>query len=44
MVSFLLKPHMGFGAGNSFLISIIWNHWVLLKMGFFAWQATWEKD
>ena len=31
------------GSQVTFLASVIWNSWVPPKVGFFAWEATWNK-
>ena len=31
------------GGPSNFPIAIIWNSWVLPKVSFFAWEATWSK-
>ncbi|RVW32631.1 putative methyltransferase PMT13 [Vitis vinifera] len=28
---------------SDFLATVIWNSWVLPRVGFFAWEATWNK-
>ena len=34
---------MELGGPSNFPIAIIWNSWVLPKVSFFAWEATWSK-
>ena len=31
------------GGDSSFPVKVIWNPWVLLKVIFFSWEATWGK-
>ena len=34
---------LALGSSKAFLAIVVWNLWVPIRIGFFAWEASWER-